>query len=177
MRAVAAWDRRAGSWARRRAHHPTGDVLLSRASQAAEHARLWLACSAAGALLDRDRRGAWLRAAVAVAAAETVSQRLKRVVRRARPALEGLPPLAATPSEYSFPSAHTASSVTAARAFPRGGPWLAGIALAMGLSRPYLGVHYPSDVIAGAGIGWVAGALARRPATRPRHWRPGRRRR
>jgi membrane-associated phospholipid phosphatase len=162
MVALARWDRSGVGWARTRRHVPAGDALAANASRAVEHARLWLGCCAAGVVIDRDHRGGWLRAGIVVAAAETGSQALKRVVRRARPVLEGLPPLAETPSVYSFPSAHTASSVAAARAFPRGRPWLGAMAVAMGLSRPYLGVHYPSDVIAGVGVGWLAAAVVPR---------------
>lgn len=156
--ALARWDRSGVRWARTRKHVAAGDAALAGASRAVEHARLWLGCCAVGVLLDRDRRGGWLRAATAVAAAEAGSQALKRVVRRDRPAIEGMPQLAETPSLYSFPSAHTASSVAAARSFPRGRPLLGAAAVAMGLSRPYLGVHYPSDVIAGVAVGWLAAA-------------------
>jgi undecaprenyl-diphosphatase len=58
-------------------------------------------------------------------------------------------------SQLSFPSAHATSSFAAARAY-RGlapAPALYGVALALAVSRPYLGVHYPSDVAAGATLG------------------------
>ena len=61
----------------------------------------------------------------------------------------------ATPTGLSFPSSHATSSFAAARAFGRllPSPPLYGAALAMGASRLYLGVHYPSDVAAGAALG------------------------
>jgi undecaprenyl-diphosphatase len=78
-------------------------------------------------------------------------------VRRPRPELDSLPPLSPTVSRLSFPSAHATTSFAAARAY--GGllpAWaLHGAAVAFALSRPYLGVHYPSDVIAGAALGTV----------------------
>ena len=73
---------------------------------------------------------------------------------RERPMLEDHPPLARAPSKLSFPSAHSTSSMAAATAFGRVEPRtrvpLYVLATAICLSRPYLGMHYPSDVVAGA---------------------------
>jgi membrane-associated phospholipid phosphatase len=69
--------------------------------------------------------------------------------------LEGLEPLTPTVSRLSFPSAHATTSFAAARAFSPVAParLLYAVAGAFALSRPYLGVHYPSDVAAGAVLG------------------------
>jgi undecaprenyl-diphosphatase len=69
----------------------------------------------------------------------------------------------ATPTGLSFPSSHSSSSFAAARAYGSvlpSGP-LYGAAAAMALSRLYLGVHYPSDVAAGAALGTALGSLGR----------------
>lgn len=128
-----------------------------------EHALGWLAIGAAGAAFDAPRRRAWVRATVAVAAAHGGNIALKQVVRRPRPDLADLPARGRTPSKLSFPSAHAASTFAAATAFgpllPRL-PWRA-LAATMAVSRVVLGVHYPSDVVAGAVIGVVVGGAGR----------------
>jgi membrane-associated phospholipid phosphatase len=90
-----------------------------------------------------------------VAGAYAVNYAVKLAVRRRRPELPGLPPLTRTVSRLSLPSAHATSSFAAARAYgdlaPR--PVLYAAATAFALSRPYLGVHYPSDVLIGAALG------------------------
>ena len=78
---------------------------------------------------------------------------IKQVVRRSRPDLgPDLPPLVSTISGRSYPSAHATTSFAAAGALSRvlPAPPLYAAAGAMALTRPYLGVHYPSDVVAGA---------------------------
>jgi len=124
-----------------------------------EHAALWLVLGGAGIAVDAPRRGRWRRAVVSVATAYVANTGLKVAVRRRRPALEGLPPLAGTPTGLSFPSAHATSSFAAARAYSAlvPGPPLC----ALSLSRLYLGVHYPYASLAGMALGTAVGQLGR----------------
>jgi membrane-associated phospholipid phosphatase len=136
---------------------------VRRYSRLGEHAAVWLAAGATGIALDERRRGSWARATTTVGAAYCISTSIKIVVNRKRPVIEDLPHLMATPTGLSFPSSHATSSFAAARAFGRllPAPPLYAAAAAMGASRLYLGVHYPSDVAAGAALGAVLGSLGR----------------
>jgi hypothetical protein len=145
------------------AHTPQRERAVRQYSRLGEHAAVWLITGAIGALLDRPNRSNWIKAASAVAGAYTTNQAIKLAVRRRRPDMPDLPPLMKTPTKLSFPSAHTASSVAAASAYSNLLPRsiLYPAATAMALSRLYLGVHYPTDVAAGALLGLGLAELAR----------------
>ena len=94
---------------------------------------------------------------------------LKNIVERPRPydIIEELQPLITRPKDFSFPSGHTGSSFAAAAVFYRNLPkqfgiWMILLAALIGLSRLYLGVHYPTDVLAGMLLGIALGYGAER---------------
>ncbi len=116
-----------------------------------------------------QRRRAALLLVIAVAGSEALDQILKVIFHRARPEpFFGFAP----PVTYSFPSGHALTSacfygslaaIIAVRTRPRAlraALWCAAALLAggIGLSRIYLGVHYPTDVAAGyaAAVIWVS---------------------
>ena len=128
-----------------------------------EHALGWAALGLLGAALDKPARPRWIRATAVVGCAYLTSTSIKWSIGRARPVVEDLPHLMATPTGLSFPSSHSTSSFAAARAFTGllpAGPLYVG-ATGMALSRLYLGVHYPSDVAAGMALGTLLGSFGR----------------
>ena len=162
-RAIARVDLVLYRLLRQHGHDAALELPVRRFSSLGEHAAIWLVLGAVGAALDGRRRERWLRGARSVLLAYALNTLLKGIVRRKRPRLEKLPALISTPTSLSFPSAHASSSFAAARAYSTllpGGPLYAGAA-AMALSRVYLGVHYPSDIAAGALLGTLVGATGR----------------
>jgi len=125
-----------------------------------EYGAVWLAIGVALALADGDRREQWILCGLLGPVAIGLNYAVKLVVRRERPVLEGLPPLGGAPSSLSFPSAHATASFACATAMTRVAPEAAilfGLAVAIAACRPYLGMHYPSDVLAGALLGTALG--------------------
>ncbi|MFL5827281.1 MAG: phosphatase PAP2 family protein [Thermoleophilaceae bacterium] len=144
-------------------HWPPLERAMKTYAHAGEHGKLWLGLCSAGALLDERRRPLYLRGLRSVAISYGINQAIKFTVRRARPSLPDLPPLTRTITALSYPSAHTTTAFACARSLsrclPAGGLYAA--AGLMAFSRPYLGVHYPSDVLAGAALGTAVAELVR----------------
>ena len=74
--------------------------------------------------------------------------------------------LIAPPGSFSFPSGHTGSSFAAACSLTlsnrRNGWWAIPLAVLIAFSRLYLSVHYPTDILAGALLGFFSALAARR---------------
>ena len=124
----------------------------------------WILLAVALLIVKRTRRlGAACASALAMGALAT-NVLLKNLVHRIRPyvALENLSILVSEPSDWSFPSGHATASFAAAWALFRLAPKKVGVpalllAILIALSRLYVGVHYPTDVLAGAAIGILSG--------------------
>lgn len=91
---------------------------------------------------------------------------LKNLIARPRPfhVCEAIIPLIEKPRSFSFPSGHTSGSLTAAFALYKTAPKKIGIpavilAALIGLSRIYVGVHYPTDVLGGVVVAIVSSIL------------------
>jgi len=163
LKALVKADKRALRFLRTRGHQPAVENAMKALGQAAEWGALWAVLGGAAAIADAPRRRRWAVAALVGPAGIGANYAVKLAVRRERPRLRGLPPLTGAPSKLSFPSAHATSSLAAATAMgrvePRARVPLYALAAAICVGRPYLGMHYPSDVLAGAALGLVIGAV------------------
>jgi membrane-associated phospholipid phosphatase len=151
-----------------RARSPGLDRALVELTRAANYSRLWLLVAVGMAACGgRQGQRAAGRGIVAIAIAAAVANGpAKLLVRRRRPLRRSRPPLIRMPRSTSFPSGHSAAAFAfatgACEELPVLVPVLVPLAGAVAYSRVHTGVHYPSDVAAGAAIGIGSGMLAKR---------------
>ena len=157
---IQAMDAGALLWIQEQVRCPALNPLIELYTNLGEGGLLWIAVSLA-LLLRRKTRRAGCLALVALLGCYAVNDLLlKELFARPRPFLtvDGLEILIAPPNSWSFPSGHASSSLAAAgtwlRTLPGRGRWvLLALAVGMALSRLYVGVHYPTDVLAGMLVG------------------------
>ena len=151
---------------RTRGHTPALERAAKLLGKAGNNGAGWFVAGAALAAADAPRRRAWAACALLGPAAIGVNFAVKLVAKRPRPVLEGLPALGSAPNSHSFPSAHSTSSFAVATAMTRVDRRAAIAfvpAVAVALGRPYLGMHYPSDVVVGVLLGLAVGATVPLP--------------
>jgi membrane-associated phospholipid phosphatase len=138
------------------------EKLMKALGKAGNNGAVWVVLCLVIFVFTDSNGEAWFICALLAPIAIALNYLVKLVVRRPRPVLEGLPPLGGAPSSLSFPSAHATSSFAVATAMTRVDPLGALaflLAFALALGRPYLGMHYPSDVLAGALLGVALGLI------------------
>ncbi|TSE01650.1 phosphatase PAP2 family protein [Skermania sp. ID1734] len=150
---------------------PTGlDGTMLALSKAANHSLLWTAVTGGLVVAGGRARRAGIRGIFAVAGASAVANGLaKPLFPRRRPPAEAVPQLRRLfrpPVSSSFPSGHAASAAAFATGVavesPALGLAVAPLALAVGYSRVHVGVHWPSDVVAGFALGSLVAVSTRR---------------
>jgi membrane-associated phospholipid phosphatase len=166
--AIGSFDHRVDARLERLRGHPVADRVLRIASDLADWSVLWHLVGAAWGLTSGRRADRALRLSVLLGAESlVVNQGIKRLFLRRRPTTAGDPRYPVrTPSTSSFPSGHASSAFFAASLLTDSDPVLAplwfGVAFLVAASRPYVRIHHASDVVAGATVGLVLAALAKR---------------
>lgn len=128
---------------------------------------LWLVLSVLMLLFRRTRKAGALGLVALVVGFLLCNGLLKPLVHRTRPWLvvEGLRAMVDPGDAHSFPSGHTCAAFAAAWTWRKHLPrrWMGQVAVfaavLMGLSRLYLGVHFPTDVLAGGLVGVLAAQI------------------
>ena len=152
------------------------DPIAVGLSEIGSYGLIWIAIALAAVALRRRPPQFALAVTLAVFAADGLATALKQLIGRDRPYVDHpLPePLMTTALDVSFPSGHAATSFAGATvlafAWPRWAPALYALAVLIGASRVYVGVHYPADVLAGALLGLLVGTAV---ALLLRRRRPG----
>lgn len=158
---MLGWDRRLESWI---AGHRVSalDPVFRWLTYAGTWGAVWFAIAAAVAVISR-RWQVLLWVAVADGLAQLSTTLIKVAVPRTRPRVHTL---VSEPHTHSFPSGHAASSFACAVVLASFAPrlrWpLFVLAALIAFSRAYVGVHFPLDVLVGAGVGILLGIVTLR---------------
>ena len=150
------------------ARNPILDRIMIFITTLGNGGMIWIAATVI-LMIPKKPRKVGIMSAVALLGSLLINNHLiKNIVQRPRPfvTFTDLQIIIPTPSEFSFPSGHTSSSFAAASVFYTHLPKKIGVpaivlAGLIGLSRLYVGVHYPTDVIAGIFMGIFLGYLAK----------------
>ena len=143
------------------------DRTLRGACRLLDHGEVWIGLAALASLLDptHHRRLAFEVLPALWLTMVTVNFGIKRLFRRARPFATYVDArvIGRRPADWSFPSGHAAAAFAGATllssALPGLAPLFFAYAFVVAFARVYLGVHYPSDVLIGAGAGITLAAL------------------
>lgn len=136
------------------------------------HGELWIVFSLLLISHPKTRKAGWMGLFSLLFCYLLNDGVIKNLVQRPRPWMDfsALSRLVSDPTSFSFPSGHTNSSFAAANAYrlsltkdEPASRWIVGISFAlavfMGISRMYVGVHYPTDVLGGMLVGLLGSAL------------------
>ena len=175
---MAGWDGGILLWIQEYLRGPVLTPVFRWITSLGDHGMIWIALAVAFLCIKKTRKAGIAMCLAMFLSLLVNNMFLKVFIARTRPyeVVAGLHILIDPPSDYSFPSGHTACAVAAAAAFWMAGPkgkriflilrtGLFTLAVLIACSRLYLGVHYPTDVAAGALSGaaeaWISVCLIR----------------
>ena len=154
-------------WIQANMRNPTLDLLMPAITALGNSGLIWLLLAGVLLLTPKHRRAGAAVLAGLVLEIICCNMVLKPLVARVRPCdvNTAVQLLIARPDDFSVPSGHTGASFAAAAALfaDRNRLWIPSLILSLliAFSRLYLYVHYPTDILAGAAIGMMAGWAGR----------------
>ena len=150
-------------------HTPVLDKIMVFITNLGSAGIIWIILTVVCLIIPRTRKVGWIMAASLIVDLILCNGILKNLVARTRPCdvNKSIQLLVKRPWDYSFPSGHTAASFASVTALYLAGEkklWKPVLVLAclIGISRLYLYVHYPTDVLGGALAGAISGYLGYR---------------
>lgn len=145
---------------------PIGDTIVPLITKLGDAGIIWIILTLILLLIPKTRKTGVILTAALLVDLILCNMLLKNLVARTRPfdVNTAVQLLVAKPRDYSFPSGHTAASFASVTALYLAGEkkiWKAALVLAVliALSRLYLYVHYPTDIIGGVIFGSLSGYL------------------
>ena len=166
LNSITEWELQILMWIQEHLRVPFLTPIVQFITSLGDHGIIWIAACLVLIGYKKTRRVGVVAAASLILNAVIVNLVLKTWIMRIRPFVleEGLELITQIPSDYSFPSGHTSAAFATAVILFLGLPKKIGIpamvlAVLMGISRLYVGVHFPTDVLAGAIIGTLAAML------------------
>lgn len=144
---------------------PAGDSLFPMITALGNGGMIWIMLTVILLIIPRTRKSGFVLLAALIADLILCNGILKPVIARTRPfdLNPELQLLIAEPTDFSFPSGHTAASFASVTALYLSGAksrlWKPAFLLAalIAFSRLYLYVHYPTDILGGIAVGCVSG--------------------
>ena len=149
-------------------HHPILDKIVVAITSLGNSGIFWILLTIVMLILCKDKRVAWTSALALVFSLLIINIFLKNTVMRARPCWidTSVPLLVKNPSDYSFPSGHSSASFASAVSivqyarYRKQGVAAVILAAMIALTRMYVFVHFPTDVLVGTLLGIIEALLA-----------------
>lgn len=160
-------------WIQNNLRNDFTDPVVKFITHLGDHGYLWIALLLVLLCIPKTRKAALIGAATLLMTYIITNLCLKPLVARPRPyeVIEGLTRIIEKQGDRSFPSGHTANSMAVGVSlwmvsrkyeefkklyFPKAAGWFVLVlSILIGLSRLYVGVHFPTDVLGGAVIAIV----------------------
>ncbi|MBE5952697.1 MAG: phosphatase PAP2 family protein [Lachnospiraceae bacterium] len=167
MNAILEWDASVLLWIQENMRTDLMTTIMKAITRLGDGGCLWIVLAIVLLVLNKTRKVGAASALALIITFVTVNLGIKNAVARIRPyeVIDGLTNLVGKQSDFSFPSGHSAHAfavgVVILIMMPKkiGVPIFA-ISILMAFSRLYVGVHYPTDVIAGVVLGTIIAFLS-----------------